>query len=108
MKVNFRTDKVLQDQQVQSLKDKELKPFYLVLYKWTSGESEEFFLPRHGNAKKPTSSSYLRKDPRTFTAIDNLLDEGIPTDKVYNTLIKEKTTTVNETIPGPKMIANRK
>ena len=37
-----------------------------------------------------------------------LLDEGMPIDKVYNTLIKEKTTTVSETIPGPKMIENRK
>ena len=36
------------------------------------------------------------------------MDEGIPVDKVYNTMIKEKTTTVSETIPGPKMIANRK
>ena len=36
------------------------------------------------------------------------MDEGIPTEKVYNTLIKEKTTTVSETILGPKMIANRK
>ena len=37
-----------------------------------------------------------------------MLDEGIPANKVYNTLIKEKTTTISETIPGPKMIANRK
>ena len=36
------------------------------------------------------------------------MDEGIPADRVYNTMIKEKTTTVSETIPGPKMIANRK
>ena len=36
------------------------------------------------------------------------MEEGIPTDKVYNTLIKEKTTTVSKTVPGPKMIANRK
>ena len=93
---------------VKAITDKKLKPFYLVLYKWAGGESKEFFLPRHGNAKKPTSSSYFRKDPRTFAAIDNLLDEGIPADRVYNTMIKEKTTTVSETIPGPKMIANRK
>ena len=32
----------------------------------------------------------------------------MPTDKVYNTLIKEKTTTVSETITDPKMIENRK
>ena len=92
---------------VKAITDKELKPFYLVLYKWAAGESKEFSLPRHGNAKKPTSS-YFRKDPRTFTAIDNLLEEGMPTDKVYNTLIKEKTTTVSETITDPKMIENRK
>ena len=30
------------------------------------------------------------------------------TDKVYNTLIQEKTTTVSETITNPKMIENRK
>ena len=74
---------------VKAVTDEELKPFYLVLYKWASGESKEFFLRRHGNAKKPTSSSYFRKDPHTFTAIDNLLDEGMPTDKVYNTLIQD-------------------
>ena len=93
---------------VKAITDRELKPFYLVLYKWAAGESKEFFLPRHGNAKKPTSSSYFRKDPRTFTAIDNLLEEGMPTDKVYNTLIQEKTATVSETITDPKMIENRK
>ena len=35
---------------VKATTDKELKPFYLVLYKWASGKSKEFFLPRHGNA----------------------------------------------------------
>ncbi|KAJ7322044.1 hypothetical protein OS493_033207 [Desmophyllum pertusum] len=37
---------------VKAITDKELKPFYLVLYKWAAGERKEFFLPRHGNAKK--------------------------------------------------------
>ena len=92
----------------KAITDKEPKPFYLVLYKWAGGESKEFFLLPHGNAKKATSSSYFRKDPCTFIAIDNLLDEGIPEDKAYDTMIEEKTTTVSETILGPKMIANRK
>ena len=39
---------------VKAITDKELQPFYLVLYKWAAGESKEFFLLRHRNATKPT------------------------------------------------------
>ncbi|XP_022809025.1 uncharacterized protein LOC111346004, partial [Stylophora pistillata] len=92
---------------VKGIKEKELKPYYLVIYKWTEGE-KEFVTQRHGNAKKPTSSSYFCKDPEVFSTIDNLLDKGMSTDRIYSEMADRNTDTVSQTISDPKMIANRR
>mgnify|MGYP001800289267 CR=1 FL=1 len=92
---------------VKGVQEKELRPFYLVMYKWTEGK-KEFVIQRHGNAKKPTSSSYFRKDPEVFSTIDNLLDQGMSTDKIYSQMTHRSASTVSQTISNPKMIANRR
>ncbi|PFX17680.1 hypothetical protein AWC38_SpisGene17985 [Stylophora pistillata] len=103
---------------VKEIKEKELKPYYLVIYKWTEGE-KEFVTQRHGNAKKPTSSSYFRKEPEVFSTIDNLLDKGMSTDKIcgemanrntdtHEGLISERNANKHPEFPGPSFWHFRK
>ena len=35
----------------------------MIIYKSADGPNHDFVLPRHGNASKPASGSYFRKDP---------------------------------------------
>lgn len=91
---------------VKGVIEKELRSFYLVMYKWTEGE-KEFVTPQHGNAKKPTSSSYFRRDPEVFNTINNLLDRGMSTDKIYSQMAHKNTNTVSQTVCNPKMIAKQ-
>ena len=59
-------------------------------------------------ATRPTTTSYYRKDPALFHEIDELLDKGYSTDKVYCLITKKKKHSVSETVSGPKMINDRK
>ena len=56
------------------------KPYYLVMYRWANKDQgpNDFILPKHGNATRPTTSSYYRNDPTLFHEVDELLDKGIP------------------------------
>lgn len=92
---------------VRAVTEREPKPWYLVLYKWTGGP-KTFILQRHGNAMKPTASAYFRKDPVVSETIDEYLAQGLSVDKIYGTMSKEVCQSVSETISGPKMIENRK
>ena len=72
--------------------DHEPKPHYLVMYRW-AGEhqgSEDFVLSRHGNATRPTTNAYYRKDPNLLQEIDDMLQKGMSTDRVYNNIAKKK------------------
>ena len=69
---------------------------------------QRFDLPRHGNATKPTSRQYYRKDPTLFLKVDNLIGKGLSTDQVYDSIARAGASTVSEAIPGPKLIDNRK
>lgn len=69
---------------------------------------QRFDLPRHGNATKPTSRQYYRKDPTLFLKVDNLSGKGLSTDQVYDSIARAGASTVSEAIPGPKLIDNRK
>ena len=70
---------------------------------------QRFDLPRHGNATKPTSRQYYRKDPTLFLKVDNLIGKGLSTDQVYDyDIARAGASTVSEAIPGPKLIDNRK
>lgn len=75
----------------------------------TKGQGpDDFILPRHGNATRPTTSTYYRKNPALFEEIDELLGKRYSTDKVYCQIAKKKEQSVSETVTGPKMIDNRK
>ena len=95
---------------VRACNEKEPKPYYLVMYRWAREDQGpgDFVLPRHGNAARPTTSAYYRKDPNVFTQIDEMLDKGISTDRIYSSMAKEKEETVSQTVTGPKVIDNRK
>ena len=95
---------------VRACNEKEPKPYYLVMYCWARENQgpEDFVLPRHGNATRPTTSSYYRKDPTLLTQIDSMMKMGMSTDRIYSNLTKKKEDTVSETVPGPKVIENRR
>ena len=82
--------------------------FSRAITKWADGADQRFDLPRHGNATKPTSGQYYRKDPSLFSKVDNLIGKGLSTDQVYNSIVRAGASTVSEAIPGPKLIDNRK
>ena len=93
---------------IKGYAEKEPRPFYVVTYKWADGAAQRFYLPRHGNATKPTSGQYYRKDPSLFSKVNNLIVKGLSTDQVYNSIARAGASTVSEAIPGPKLIDNRK
>ena len=78
------------------------------MYKWADGVEQDFKLPRHGNATKPTSSQYYRKDPSLFAKADNMLKKGLSMKQVYNSIARNGAGMVGEVIPGPKLVHNRK
>ena len=69
-------------------------PFYVVMYKWADGADQCFNLPRHRNATKPTSSQYYRKYPSLFTKGDNMIEKGLSTEQVYNSIARKGAGTV--------------
>ena len=93
---------------VKAYTEKEPRPFYVVMYKWADGVEQHFKLPRHGNATKPTSSQYYRKDPSLFAKVDNMLEKGLSTEQVYNSIARKGAGTVSKVISGPKLVDNRK
>ena len=80
--------------------------YYLVSYKWNTEPTDDFILTRHGNAKKPSASSYYRQDPSIHHEIGEMVDTGMSNDSIYSKLINKKTITASETIRDPKVISN--
>lgn len=78
------------------------------MYRWAAGADKIFIHPRRGNSSKPGCSQYFRKDPNLFSEVDTMLEKCLSTEQVYNDIARKQTTTVSETISGPKMINNRK
>ena len=64
-------------------------------------------MPRHGNAINSYAPPYYRQDPSVKTAIDQKLNQGWSTEKIYVNLT-ESESTLSETIKNPKVIDNRK
>ena len=82
--------------QTRRLLQKVFQPYYLVLYKVIlQEENKQYSLPRHENAKHPYAPPYLRQDPATVAAIDEKLQKGWSTEKVYINLTKEETDTLS-------------
>ena len=82
--------------------------YYLVSYKWNGPPVTEFLVPRHGNARKPSVSSFYRQDPCVQFKIDQMIDVGMSNDAIYSKLIHENPVTASETIRDPKVISNRR
>jgi hypothetical protein len=93
---------------VRACNEKEMKPYYLVMYRWADGKQKEFVLSRHGNATKPTTSAYYRQDPGVFTDIEDMISEGMSTERIYSTMANRNVKTVSQTVSRPKIIDNRK
>ena len=87
---------------------KDIEPYYLVIYKWQGEESQNFVMPRHGNASNPHCGSYYRKDKLLKNKVDELIDSGKSTEQIYSELKKISSNTVSETVCSPKLINNRK
>lgn len=95
----------------QDIINDDCNPFYLISYKVDDSLKEkenDFEMPRHGDAKKPTASLYYRQDPCVNSFIDEKVKEGHSTEKIYVSLINEENTSLLETIKNPKTINNRK
>ena len=45
-----------------------------------------------------------RKDTKLLKEIDDMLQKGMSTDRVYNNIAKKKEQTMSETVTGPKVI----
>jgi len=93
---------------IRCMTKQEINPFYTIIYKWSSAKKGLFIVPHHGNASKPQSSQYYRKDPSLSHEVDKQLASGLSTDQVYNNLSKARAETVSETISEPKFVDNRK
>ena len=84
------------------------KPFYMIIYKWADGANYDFVLPHHGNASKPASGSYFRKDLSLFAELDDMLNRGLSTDQVYCSPSKQQNSTMSVAISSPKVVENRR
>jgi len=45
---------------------------------------------------------------RLFAKVDNMLEKGLSTEQVYNSIARKGAGTVSKVISGPKLVDNRK
>ena len=91
--------------QIRGLLQKVFQQYYLVVHKVIPHEeNKQFSLPRHGNAKHPDAPSYFCQDPATLAAMDEKLQKGWSTEKVYINLTKEETDKLSETLKNPQKV----
>ena len=93
---------------VRACNEIEMKPYYLIMYRWPGDKQKEFIVPRHGNATKPTTNAYYWRDPCVFTETDDMITEAMSTERIYSTMANKSSETVSETVNSPKVIDNRK
>lgn len=95
---------------VRALSETDPRPFYLVIYRWSKeGQGpKDFVHPRHGNAQNPNTGAYFKKDPKFIADVDELLQAGLSTERVYCKMTKKNPSSLSETITNPKLIDNRK
>ncbi|XP_065060451.1 uncharacterized protein LOC135687737 [Rhopilema esculentum] len=89
---------------------KDPNPFYYMSYRWNNSgriSDQEFVVSRHGNAKKPHTSLYVRQNIATKRKAEEMLKDGASCAKVYRDLVKEAKTP-HEEPPNPKYIYNIK
>ena len=79
----------------------------MVTYKVSRDNKETFIVPRHGNAVNSHAPPYYRQDASVKTAIDEKLNQGWSTEKIYVNLT-ESDSTLSGTIKNLKVVDNRK
>ena len=79
----------------------------MVTYKVSRDNKETFIVPRHGNAVNSHAPPYYRQDASVKTAIDEKLNQGWSTEKIYVNLT-ESDSTLSRTIKNLKVVDNRK
>ena len=85
---------------------KDVEPYYLEVYKWQDEGSQNFVMPRHGNATNPHCGSYCQKDKLFKNKVDELVHSGKSTEQIYSELKNVITNTVSENVCSPKLINN--
>ena len=69
-----------------------ISDFYVSLYYWkegTASQNEDFLIPRHGNAKKPTAAAHYRTDSQTINKARTVLSENYSSSSIYNEVKQE-------------------
>ena len=69
----------------------------------TASQNENFLIPRHGNAKKPTAA-YYRTDSQIITKARTMLSENCSSSSIYNEVNHEAKISVGEEIRDPKQL----
>ena len=88
-----------------------ISDFYASLYyrkKGTASQNEDFLIPRHGNAKKPTAAAYYRTDSQTISKARTMLSENYSSSSIYNEVNHEAKLSVGEETRDPKQLQNLK
>ena len=84
-----------------------ISDFYVSLYyrkKGTASQNEDFLIPRHGNAKKPTAAAYYRTDSQTISKARTMLSENYSSSSIYNEVNHEAKLSVGEETRDPKQL----
>eukprot|EP00794_Sanderia_malayensis_P013682 gene13682-biopygen10980 len=95
---------------VRQADHKDEDPYYLMSYNWKNGDEnaeKNFVLSRHGNAKRPHATTYMKQNPAIKKKAVNMLSNTASCAKVYRDLIKEAKTP-NEEPCNPKFVHNIK
>jgi len=61
---------------IRCMTKKEINPFYMIIYKWSSAKTGPVIVPCHGNASKPQASQYYQKDPLLSHEVEKQLASG--------------------------------
>ena len=98
---------------VRKKNKKDSEKYYITSYRVSSTESQENFkenfkVPRHGNALKPTAASYYRTDKKVLEQAAASLTENKSCAAVYENLASLSLSSVSSELCNPKQVQNIK
>ena len=86
--------------------------YYLYLNRWMNETKHPrcFTVERHGNATKPHSGAYYRKEQTVFTDVCKKLDDGMSPDETYLAVSRQNAnaSSVSQMLHNPKVVHNQK
>ena len=96
---------------VRKKKNKDSEKYYVTSYRVSSTESQENFeenfkVPKHGNALKPTAASYCRTDKKVLEQAAASLTENKSCAAVYENLALSSLSSVSSELCNPKQVQN--